>query len=183
VKIAILGWGSLLWDSRPEFDDQHDPWALDGPTLKIEFSRVSESRAGTLTLVVDEANGSLVTVAWCVSKRSTILDAVEDLRLREGTTATNVGRVVVAEERTKGLDATATSIFAWAGSKGLDAVIWTALESNFEEQTGCVFGVEAALAHVAGLEPNAGGKALEYVQRAPDFVRTPVREALSKRRP
>jgi hypothetical protein len=41
VKIAILGWGSLLWDKRPEFDEQHDEWQFDGPKLKIEFSRVS----------------------------------------------------------------------------------------------------------------------------------------------
>ena len=38
MHIAILGWGSLLWDERLEFDDHHAPWELDGPNLEIEFS-------------------------------------------------------------------------------------------------------------------------------------------------
>lgn len=24
-RIAILGWGSLIWDKRPEFDEKHAP--------------------------------------------------------------------------------------------------------------------------------------------------------------
>lgn len=39
VKIALLGWGSLLWDKRPEFDEYHEPWQFDGPELPLEFSR------------------------------------------------------------------------------------------------------------------------------------------------
>jgi hypothetical protein len=51
TKIAILGWGSLLWDkSKREFDDQHDGWRFDGPVLKIEFSRISSSHDNALTL-------------------------------------------------------------------------------------------------------------------------------------
>jgi hypothetical protein len=30
-QIAILGWGSLLWEDRPEFDEWHDNWRSDGP--------------------------------------------------------------------------------------------------------------------------------------------------------
>ena len=33
-RIAILGWGSLIWDKRPEFDEKHAPWEDDGPALK-----------------------------------------------------------------------------------------------------------------------------------------------------
>ena len=57
MKITVLGWGSLLWDKRPEFDEQHDAWQSDGPYLKIEFSRVSSTRNGALTLVLDTKNG------------------------------------------------------------------------------------------------------------------------------
>jgi len=42
MEIAILGWGSLLWDQCTEFDSQHDSWNYDGPELKIEFSRISK---------------------------------------------------------------------------------------------------------------------------------------------
>lgn len=52
-KIAILGWGSLIWDERPEFDSHHEEWTSGGPVLQLEFSRISESRKGALTLVID----------------------------------------------------------------------------------------------------------------------------------
>ena len=57
MKIAILGWGSLLWDKHPEFDEQHAEWHFDGPRLKIEFSRVSTLRNSALTLVLDTKSG------------------------------------------------------------------------------------------------------------------------------
>jgi hypothetical protein len=44
MKIAIVGWGSLIWDPR----DLHLATAI----LPIEFSRISDN--GRLTLVVDE---------------------------------------------------------------------------------------------------------------------------------
>ena len=54
MRISILGWGSLIWESRPAFDDLHGAWHPDGPTLKLEFSRVSlKTRLGALTLVID----------------------------------------------------------------------------------------------------------------------------------
>ncbi|CAH2405741.1 hypothetical protein MES5069_490044 [Mesorhizobium escarrei] len=27
-RIAILGWGPLIWDKRPEFDEKHAPWKM-----------------------------------------------------------------------------------------------------------------------------------------------------------
>lgn len=91
MHIAILGWGSLLWDVRPEFDDQHLPWEFDGPDLKIEFSRVSQTRGGALTLVIDPINGAMCRVAHARSKRKDPEDSICDLRSREGTTRANVG--------------------------------------------------------------------------------------------
>jgi len=44
MKIAILGRGSLLWDKKPEFEKRHGSWYEDGPLLKLEFSRISDSR-------------------------------------------------------------------------------------------------------------------------------------------
>ena len=79
-RIAILGWGSLLWDGDDHFDRWHDAWKYDGPSLRLEFSRVSSSRLGALTLVIDPQHGSETTVAWCLSKRKDADDAVADLR-------------------------------------------------------------------------------------------------------
>jgi hypothetical protein len=47
-RIAILGWGSLIWEVHPAFDVYHWEWLADGPTLKLEFSRKSTSRKGAL---------------------------------------------------------------------------------------------------------------------------------------
>jgi hypothetical protein len=43
AQIVILGWGSLLWDVRPEFDDEHEAWELDGPELSRVLSGFSVS--------------------------------------------------------------------------------------------------------------------------------------------
>lgn len=93
MKIAILGWGSLLWDKHETFDQWHDTWRYDGPSLKIEFSRISKSRLGALTLVIDPAHGTSIPVAWCLSKRDDPKDAVCDLFCRERMKKDYIGRV------------------------------------------------------------------------------------------
>ena len=46
MKIAVLGWGSLIWD--PKELDANNEWNNDGPFLPIEFARISNN--GRLTL-------------------------------------------------------------------------------------------------------------------------------------
>ncbi len=179
MKIGILGWGSLLWEGGPEFDQRHGQWEFDGPTLKLEFSRISKTRLGALTLVIDEERGASTTVAWCRSKRTSMDDAICDLRCREGTTVENIGRRLVsggAEFVAPG--AVGDPILVWAQSKGLDAVVWTALKSNFTREKMKSFTVEAAVSHIKELVPDAKAKAAEYVWRAPAFVKTPLRSRL-----
>jgi len=133
MKIGILGWGSLLWEGGPEFEQWHDAWQFDGPTLKLEFSRVSKTRLGALTLVIDDDSGSATTVAWGVSKRTNVEDAACDLRRREGTTLEKIGRTPVHQSAESVASGAASGpIPAWARSKKLDAVVWTALKSNFQ---------------------------------------------------
>ncbi|MER8652067.1 hypothetical protein [Mesorhizobium sp. M0586] len=84
-KIAILGWGSLIWDKHLEFDAHHDGWLPGGPVLQLEFSRISESRKGALTLVVDNEHGTACETSYAVSSRKNPDDAVADLRCREST--------------------------------------------------------------------------------------------------
>ncbi len=179
LRIAILAWGSLIWEPRPEFDIQREQqdWYLDGPTLKIEFSRISKSRKRALTLVIDDKNGSVTTVAWCLSKRHSVEDAICDLRSREGTTLNNIGCVCLTADASA---STYPIIETWASEKHIDAVIWTALKSNFEEEKGMPFSVNAAVEHIKTLDPYGKAKAAEYVWRAPEFVRTRLREALQQ---
>jgi len=183
MRIAILGWGSLLWEGGPDFDEQHEPWQYDGPELKIEFSRVSSSRLGALTLVIDDQCGSPTTVAWCLSKRQSIEDGICDLRSREGSTVENVGRIRLDEQHSLPMSppAARNSIIVWARDKKLDAVIWTALRSNFANAAKQPsISADAAIAYVKTLSAAGKAQAAEYVWRAPDFVRTPVRSALQQ---
>ncbi|MGA2966961.1 MAG: hypothetical protein ABSD64_12170 [Terriglobales bacterium] len=181
IKIAILGWGSLLWEGGPEFDKWIEkPWQYDGPKLKIEFSRVSESRHGALTLVIDD-HGSSTPVAWCLSKRAKLEDVVADLRCRESTTNENIRSVRLGEKSTLQNSLKKDDpIVVWARKRKLDAVVWTALKSNFDEKVKKPFSVKAVVAYVKTLCPIGKVKAAEYVWKAPDFVKTKVRSALQQ---
>jgi hypothetical protein len=181
MKIAILGWGSLLWEGGADFDRWHGPWKHDGPILKLEFSRVSEKRLKALTLVIDTENGIETTVAWCLSKRPTLADAMCDLRSREGTTLDNIGRVTIAPEaKASNCGLTEDAIAAWARTQNVDAIIWTDLKSNFQQKTTQPFSVGAVVSHLKTLTPEGKVKAAEYIWRAPEFVKTPVRTALQR---
>lgn len=177
LKIAILGWGSLIWDIRPEFDEFHEEWLCDGPELKLEFSRISESRKRALTLVIDEQCGEVCRVAYALSKRKRLNDAVCDLRCREGTILERIGYASVGNAGS-GQPNVPDTVRAWAKEKKIDAVVWTGLQSNFESETKKPFSIPQALTHLKELAADGKAMAAEYVWRAPNFVRTPLRSAL-----
>jgi hypothetical protein len=81
MKIAILGWGSLIWDSS----ELHlaSNWLEGGPILPIEFSRISDD--GRLSLVVDERHGVNVPTCYAHSSLTNLEKAIVDLQQREGT--------------------------------------------------------------------------------------------------
>lgn len=178
-RIALLGWGSLLWDEDAEFDNRHGRWRLDGPTLKLEFSRISKSRGGALTLVIDSENGMGAQVAWSLSRRDRIGSAAEDLRKREETHRRHIGLYSVAGDRCgRHADAIA-AIEVWAGDRNLGGVVWTDLPNNFEDKTGERFSVGAAMRYLDTLRGDNREKAVRYIENAPAFVRTPLRTAFS----
>jgi hypothetical protein len=193
--IAILGWGSLIWDIRhrgaPEFDKWHGPWLEGGPSLKLELSRVSQrSRPGVLTLVIDPVHGATCRTWYCLSKRIEPNDAFEDLSIREGISEQRHGRVPASIGRFfRGKSGptvcrdpeSGRSIQTWADSKGIDVVTWTDLRSNFEHVTGRPFSISAALAHLDSLAPELRSETMEYARRAPPSVQTELRRALEKR--
>lgn len=179
-RVAILGWGSLLWEGGDAFDQWHGPWRFDGPVLKIEFGRVSSRRLGALTLVIDAQYGSPIQVAWCLSKRASLDDAASDLRAREETTIDRVARLELKRSGDLVTDEPAATIATWTKAKRLDAVVWTALGGNFSKEAGVPFSVAAAAHYVKTLTAAGKAKAAEYVWRAPDFVDTPLRAALQQ---
>jgi hypothetical protein len=181
-SIAILGWGSLIWDvDHPAFERQHADWQFDGPNLALEFSRVSQTRHLALTLVLDYQHGRECTVAYALSHRSSLVDAIADLRCREGTTMRNVGVFSLDGSPPVAREAKALKcISEWAARKRIDHVVWTDLGSNFEQKSLVRKGycVPAAIEHLQILDGKGKAAASEYVWRAPKFVRTPSRDAL-----
>ncbi len=181
-RIAILGWGSLLSDDPEQSSNWHGPWLNDGPSLKIEFSRISQTppRRGVLTLVIDPTHGAMNRVAYCYSARGNVDEAIYDLAKRERMPTTrNIGCLVRSNRTEHSHDAASLeSIRAWAIANDVDAVIWTGLQSNFDVMAGQAFSVAAAMGHLRGLDDNARAIAMDYVRCAPQFVRTPLRDAL-----
>jgi hypothetical protein len=189
VKIAVLAWGSLVWDPRDLRTAA--PFAANGPLLPIEFCRVSKD--GRLTLAIDETFGDVCTTYSAPSAFADLDAAIENLRLREGTSARNIGFVEPASDRQSDValerhPQMVATIAAWAESSGYDAVIWTALASNFDEwgKAGEPFSVTAAIRYLETLKAkdgDASARALEYIRKAPAEVDTPVRDEVAKRWP
>ncbi|EAQ26828.1 hypothetical protein [Roseovarius sp. 217] len=187
MKIGVLAWGSLIWEPR---DLQTATGFLPfGPLMPLEFSRVSGGKR--LTLVIDEANGAPCRTFVAQSAFADLANAKANLKEREGMThvngvgfvdlATNTDSFRAKERHPAALEA----VRSWAVATGHDAVIWTALASNFHEdgKAGKPFTVDAAMEYLDGLDKSDLATALHYVWNAPPEVETPVRAAVNDRWP
>jgi hypothetical protein len=76
----------------------------------------------------------------------------------------------------------AKEVATWVNAKGLDVGVWTALPSNFAEKLKTRFSLQAAVGYLTALPPPAKVKAVEYIWRTPEFVRTPLRSAMEQDR-
>lgn len=171
MKIAIIAWGSLIWDKRelPIIGE----WQKGGPMLPIEFSRISSD--GRLTLVIDDKNGVPVSTYYAQSGATDLMQAVEDLRKREGSPKEMIG---VASKNINSRRLGHESIHAWAIAHKWDAAIWTGLPSNFEEKHHVPFTVQNGLDYLKTLEGEKRYRAMEYINLAPERVDTPFRRGV-----
>jgi hypothetical protein len=177
VRIAILGWGSLIWDPR-QLQITGD-WKSDGPTLPIEFGRISGD--GRLTLVIDRDHGIPMQVAWIESSLSEGHQTIEDLAKREGCPIHGIGFVDrIAGTGFGRYTELVEAVCKWAAEHQLDAAAWTDLGPNFTEKTGVAFSSGAALKYLTDLPTAQRTLALEYVKNTPQFVQTPVRRAVAE---
>jgi len=179
MKIAVLGWGSFIWclgslqiKSR---------WHSDGPSLPIEFARISKD--GRLTLVIDP-RATPVTTYWALSIFGELDEARSNLSEREGTSLGHI-RFLTA----KG-EATANILFQnelslWLHNHAdISAMIWTGLDSNWETKRGVPFTSNDAVQYLAQLEAQRDtnafvyDRAREYLTNAPKSVQTEVRKRM-----
>ncbi len=78
MKIACLGWGSLIWKSGalPVAGE----WQTDGPSLPVEFCRVSDG--GELATAIC-MNAPALPVLWVWLNTTSLSVATQALRERE----------------------------------------------------------------------------------------------------
>ena len=168
MKIACLGWGSLVWN--PGVLRCVGGWHTDGPELPLEFARTSQD--GRLTLVLT-AGARPVPCLWTEVEYTAPHHAQEALAGREGCTLPGIGLWPGdPPAHNPGADA----IAAWCAARGFDAVVWTALKPKFEGVSGnAPATAEAALTYLKQLDAGRMAKAQEYVERAPAQVQTAFR--------
>jgi Domain of unknown function(DUF2779) len=180
MQIAIIAWGSLIHDPRELALDTG--FKLVGPTLPLEFSRIS--RDGRLTLVIDERNGVERPTFSALSSFGDLDRAIHNLRVREGKPSkAHIGYINLRRGKQRlacQSEAIGRRLRDWADAAGVDAVIWTGLPSNFAERTTprVQFSVEAGLRYLQSLSPQKLQLALDYFHRAPVEVQTPLRAAV-----
>ena len=182
-RVAILGWGSLLWDLADLAPKVDGPWRMGaGPRLPLEFSRISPKRKGSLVVVIDPDHGAECPTHAIASRRGTVAAAALDLRLRERATGLrHIGSYCARTGRARGSTReTVTRVAAWTRRTGAKGAVWTDLPRNFEAWTGTPFSVEAGLAYLAGLTGAGAVEARRYIDGAPATTVTPLRRRLSR---
>lgn len=182
MRIALLGWGSLIW--RPGSIKLATRWHYDGPLLPLEFARISKGsnpRNERLTLVIYEG-ARQVPVLWAMLENGDMGSAISDLAAREGCRPESIGYVICDSKQgnCRVIPGLKESIMAWAFSKGLDAVIWTDLPSNFLERTGSLLTEYHLRNYLRKLRASGNTEAIEYVKKAPAQIKTALRETIEK---
>ena len=130
-RIACLGWGSLIWDPgelRVDGDWQHD-----GPKIKVEFVRRSDS--GLLTLVFFN-DAKPVCSQWIWMAAEDLDGAIDNLATREGR-GNPIPRKYIGQWPNGDAEPRIIDLESWAEKQGTDYVIWTALPPKFRNpETG-----------------------------------------------
>jgi hypothetical protein len=176
MKIAILAWGSLIWDKRKL--KISGGWNKNGVFLPIEFARISKD--GRLTLVITEQYGTDIETYWAISECQKLEKAINNLKVREGTNEVNIGFVDLINKKSNSRlsKRIIDKIYDWGNSNNLDAVIWTDLKSNFQEKEEVKFTIENAIRYLSLLQGDKKEKAFEYIEKAPELTMTKLRKII-----
>jgi hypothetical protein len=173
VRIAIIGWGSLIWN--PKRLAIQGRWHRDGPWLPVEFARKSQD--GRLTLVL-QTPSKLQQTYWATSSLDSLLGSRENLRVREGSGIELDQIHWVTRSETRGpAGKTANEVGEWLATRNdLDAAIWTGLPSTppFDGPNAIV----EAVTYLENLDADVTKRAREYVVKTPPQVQTTVRREM-----
>lgn len=174
MKIACLGWGSLIWDPRSL--PLSSKWFEDGPFVPVEFARQSKDGRITLVIVPDAAP---VQVLWALMSSENLEEAQRRLAEREGITAKNWKSKIGCWQRGQDPPKTIPELPEWAKKRELDAVIWTALGPRFNGQD-ILPTSDQVISYLSSLNEDTKKIAKEYVERAPLQIDTKYRRLIKK---
>ena len=167
--VACLGWGSLVWDPR-ELPIQRE-WFLDGPLIRVEFTR--QSRDGRITLVLDDS-ALPVRSLWALMAVTDLASARAALREREGVLEKNERRHIGGWSLGEANPPCVAELDAWAHAHGVQHVVWTALPPKFNEVEQRPTE-EQVLSYLADLVGARRDNAERYIRRTPRQVDTAYR--------
>lgn len=165
MRIACLGWGSLVWDTQtlPVIT----PWNEDGPLLPVEFAR--KSSKDRVTLVLTSCAQPIKTL-WALFSVADMQTARDALCKREGTKLQYIGYWPNADQ----IQSEVFSLIGnWAEQHSLHGVVWTALPPRWNDTNGVVPTIEQVLKYLRG--PGDRSAAEQYVRNTPLQVRTTYR--------
>jgi hypothetical protein len=172
MRIACLGWGSLVWDPR-ELPIRRE-WFKDGPLARIEFTR--QSSDGRITLVL-EPSAAPVRILWARMVPTDISTAKEALRVREGLTSKSRLSQIGTWEKCQQASAEIPDLDTWATARSLAAVIWTALKPQFKDKDRSPSAAEV-IEYLRMLVGSGRDNAKQYNERAPRQIDTDYRRQI-----
>lgn len=175
MKIACIGWGSLIWD--PKGLPIRRNWYSDGPILPVEFLR--QSRDGRLTLVLSN-NATPVRTLWALMATGDLEIAKDSLRDREGISRKNLDSLIgfIKSDSNNNNGSNEVIIRKWLKSKNLDAAIWTNLPAEFKGEKGKGPSEKEAIDYLRNLSVEKQNIAKEYIRKSPQQIDTDIRRRL-----
>jgi len=177
--IAIIGWGSLIWDLENLAPQTSGDWQMQaGPALPMEFSRISPKRKMGLVVCLDPDAGVSCATHFIASKRTDIELAIEDLAKRERAPLGRIGAVHVSGLRKGRMPEVCEIVADWCRASGHAGAVWTDLEPNFCDHTGREFTLGRGLEYLQTLEGDSLQEAYRYISNAPPQTDTPMRALL-----
>jgi len=175
MQIACLGWGSLVWDPRSL--PIGSVWLCDGPLLPVEFAR--QSSDGRITIVIASVPDR-VQALWSLLALTDLDRATRALARREEIREASERKIGYwAPERNSG-HREADVIGEWASRKGLDAVVWTALEPGFLGQRGSLPTEDEIVNYLRNMPSQCRPASEEYIRNAPAQIDTRYRTRIAK---
>ena len=183
--IYYIAWGSLLWNFKSLRIETE--WTKSNIKFPLNFSRISDSGQGRLTLVIDKT-GEMNNVYYARTSFSNLNNAIHKLKTREKTSNKNIGFINIASDtfRTSLLDdKKIQELVSFAKKNKIDALIWTEIPPNFNEVFGKPYSKENAIEYIESKHENKRlyNKILEYIFLSKIYgnIKTPLSTTLTKR--